>query len=1036
MKHHGNGNQSLFCSELGKAKRRHLSAYDCAVLERSLQGSLSLTRPFSTPHTSKALHRGLYPRKGVNDHLKQRGIKDFFRVTGVSPRKMAKGVKTEKGCGGDFAAEDDVLNFNPGDVVMEDFKEEPGFREADLRQGLKRSSECLGGDSAGCSSWARQPGADRVKKEDEEIPVDSLPDVHYGLLGSTEGKQEPSGHIGHLPEEILTVIFSHLPAEDLYRHISLVCQRWRAIVHDPLFVPWKKLYYQYRKGMCQAVEEVKAILTEDHITTDENSCLVNLVKYMSRFKHRRSAQPASVQKCLKAHPLYAQAEACMKARTPELKQIDGAVNAWAAMALIVLLAHGVKHLQAMVSCLRSPASTLSLSEISEFLYCMATLLLAMRENGISISNRLHYNVFYVLHLLENCPTRPGEAGQRGESGSQTLYQPGVTPMAEIRVTHEQQQILNHDIDSRHVVKIMAFAGTGKTSTLIEYAKQRPLLRFLYAAFNKSVATQASQVFTSNVDCKTIHSLAFREVGSKYHKLKKLNPYSLNPFTVAWILPKGRGGFVRAKLVTQTLKTFFASADDTITVDHVPMRYKNTNGQYAFVEHEEKLKIVHDTDGIWERMKELKGTREQGHYMTHDGYLKLWQLQRPRLYRYDAIFIDEAQDCTPAIMDIVLSQPCGKILVGDPHQQIYTFRGAVNALNEVPHTHIYYLTQSFRFGPEIAYIGATILDICKKVKKTLVGGNQEGSVTGTTAGKVAILSRSNTMVFDEAVRVTECNPPPKIHIVGGVDNFGLRKILDIWILLQPEEERKQKNLEIVDKFIRNFCRTSLRGYKGLKEYASTAEDGELEGKITMVEKYNHRIPELVNRIENCSVSDPASADFILGTVHKAKGLEFDTVVVTDDFIKVPCARHNLQRLPRFGDGSVPDDEWNLLYVAVTRARKNLVMTKSLENILTLAGEYFLRSEMTSNLVTDGQLPLCAVRDCQNPVREEAVLTMQKIPIKYGDRVDAGGPFCTTCVDQRLGPMTYLIGPPELTTLMPYTEERVALPVNIALLLALF
>lgn len=47
---------------------------------------------------------------------------------------------------------------------------------------------------------------------------------------------------------------------------------------------------------------------------------------------------------------------------------------------------------------------------------------------------------------------------------------------------------------------------------------------------------------------------------------------------------------------------------------------------------------------------------------------------------------------PAIMDVLLSQRCGKILVGDPHQQIYTFRGAVNALNIVHHTHIFYLTQ--------------------------------------------------------------------------------------------------------------------------------------------------------------------------------------------------------------------------------------------------------------------------------------------------------------------------------------------------------
>lgn len=107
-----------------------------------------------------------------------------------------------------------------------------------------------------------------------------------------------------------------------------------------------------------------------------------------------------------------------------------------------------------------------------------------------------------------------------------------------------------------------------------------------------------------------------------------------------------------------------------------------------------------------------------------GYLKLWQLQtpKPQLHdKYDVLFIDEAQDCTPgndaglrkdmimhffcacdgdglfpssfaAIMDVLMSQRCGKILVGDPHQQIYTFKGAVNALNLLDHTHIFYLTQ--------------------------------------------------------------------------------------------------------------------------------------------------------------------------------------------------------------------------------------------------------------------------------------------------------------------------------------------------------
>lgn len=38
---------------------------------------------------------------------------------------------------------------------------------------------------------------------------------------------------------------------------------------------------------------------------------------------------------------------------------------------------------------------------------------------------------------------------------------------------------------------------------------------------------------------------------------------------------------------------------------------------------------------------------------------------------------------------------------------------------------YFLLQSFRFGAEIAYVGATILHVGKNVKKILVGGKQNG-----------------------------------------------------------------------------------------------------------------------------------------------------------------------------------------------------------------------------------------------------------------------------------------------------------------------
>ncbi len=64
----------------------------------------------------------------------------------------------------------------------------------------------------------------------------------------------------------------------------------------------------------------------------------------------------------------------------------------------------------------------------------------------------------------------------------------------------------------HAMLFFFVAGTGKTTTLVKYAQQRPHMRFLYLAFNKSVTMQAQRSFPYNVECSTVHSMAFRAVG--------------------------------------------------------------------------------------------------------------------------------------------------------------------------------------------------------------------------------------------------------------------------------------------------------------------------------------------------------------------------------------------------------------------------------------------------------------------------------------------------------------------------------------------
>ncbi|NXD28520.1 FBH1 helicase, partial [Spelaeornis formosus] len=424
--------------------------------------------------------------------------------------------------------------------------------------------------------------------------------------------------------------------------------------------------------------------------------------------------PSAVLQILGSHPLFPKAQLCVLNKFPDLQSKPGAEKMWAILAVMVLFSDGVSDIRSLLECFWSPHSKVAMQEVTEVLHCMATVLFAMRESRIPISSRIHYNIFYCLYLMENASgiVQPLEEGRVGFG------------RADVKLTYEQQRILNHKIEPGQTVKIMAFAGTGKTSTLVKYTEKFPELKFLYLAFNRAVAEKGKKVFPRNVTCKTFHSLAFESFGRHYKDKGKLNFSRMSVFSISFLLQnrEGQSLFVRGKTVSKTLENFFSSSDEEICEEHTPLWFKNTHGQMQPMSREEKRINVEEAKEIWHNMKKLDGDAEKKYKMTCDGCLKLWQLSKPELSGYDAIFVDEAQDCTPAIVDVVQSQKCGKILVGDPHQQIYTFRGAINTLYMVPHTHVYYLTQSFRFGPEIAFVGSMILDVSKGIhSQTLVGG---------------------------------------------------------------------------------------------------------------------------------------------------------------------------------------------------------------------------------------------------------------------------------------------------------------------------
>ncbi|BCU08463.1 UvrD-helicase domain-containing protein [Allochromatium tepidum] len=477
-------------------------------------------------------------------------------------------------------------------------------------------------------------------------------------------------------------------------------------------------------------------------------------------------------------------------------------------------------------------------------------------------------------------------------------------------TSEQQAIIDSKADT---LIANAFAGTGKTATLVGFAKARPDARMLYLAFNRSVADEAKERFPSNVEARTSHSLAYGRYGHRYQS-KLGYPRAFHARNILRPSLPSNEALVFSGLALEAVNRFLISSSAEISINHVAAGQARAIGV-------DPTDILEAAKSLWEAMQDPKDPSVP---MPHDGYLKLYQLSRPKLDRYDYILLDEAQDTNPCLFDIFNAQKTGRVLVGDQHQNIYGFRGAMNAMGRLRGEH-HNLTASFRFGEPVADVANAILGVFKGEPLSLrgFGGPSEVGMVPLQQRRTVYLHRTNAGLFARAVDLLHANIP--MHFVGGVKNYNFQTILDAFHLFDHNQRA------IRDPFLRSF-----RTLENLEEYAEAVEDHEIKARLTVVKKYTFRIPRLIERLEAAHEPDARKAGAELTTAHKSKGLEWEQVVLGEDFPDlmdssgVPLVSELLP--PNATERPLEPDEANLLYVAATRARQHLVITPQLAGLL--------------------------------------------------------------------------------------------------------
>lgn len=486
-------------------------------------------------------------------------------------------------------------------------------------------------------------------------------------------------------------------------------------------------------------------------------------------------------------------------------------------------------------------------------------------------------------------------------------------MATFAPTDEQAHVVDQ-FSTGDTLAVNAYAGTGKTSTLMLVAEAAGRRPGQYVAFNKAIVTEAGRKFPKTVACNTAHSLAFRAVGrSMAHRLNArrmkgveiARVLGVQPFTCspeAGVTKTLSAGYL-AGVVMRTVSRFCQSAETEPLPRHVPYQdgidrpaagRRTWDNNMLMREH-----IMGWVRAAWRDLMEPEGLLPY----KHEHYLKAWQLGDPFIPA-DYIMFDEAQDANPVMLAIVANQEhAQRVYVGDAYQQIYTFTGAVNALQSLgDEVRTASLTQSFRFGPAIAELANVALTDLE-APAPLLGFDQVASTVGYCESPDAILTRTNARAMTELFAAIRAGRRP--HLVGGgkeVAGFA-RAAND----LMAEGRTSYPDL------------ACFESWGEVQEYVEQDPQGsELALMVKLVDEFGtSTILEALDRMPS-----EASSGLVISTAHKAKGREWHRVQLGNDF---PDPVRDARAAGSLNDPDASNEELRLLYVAVTRGQHQVDAT---------------------------------------------------------------------------------------------------------------
>ncbi|MCK9361766.1 UvrD-helicase domain-containing protein [Patescibacteria group bacterium] len=502
-------------------------------------------------------------------------------------------------------------------------------------------------------------------------------------------------------------------------------------------------------------------------------------------------------------------------------------------------------------------------------------------------------------------------------------------------TEEQASIIHSWKTTKSSIMVSAYAGCAKTTTL-ELLGKEIRVPALALAFNKKIKDELAARFPPNFQVQTMNSLGFQALRRALPAVQK------------WDIDDRKIG----KLVSQALKEQSIDATEdqwalvralvsaVMNAGVVPKEISATGG------------LLPDEPEVWKSIADdlfipkedfallLPVARQtiidsirlvpRG-VISFDDQIYYPALISGRFIPYPVVLVDEAQDLSPLNRELIrksIGAASRLIVVGDPKQAIYAFRGAdslsmqrLRALREewidLPLTLTWRCPRAivarqqahapgFRAAPTAPDGVFARLEVPSEVEGEAFWSWSDLESRARPGDRIAILCRNNAPILKLAFKLLRQQIGVSMlgrDLAGGLaahakklfksdtDASEMRKILDEYL------ETETSKLGEGDEAKIDSISDRVESLRAILDGSGARTGAELQSAIRQVfSKENGRVE--------------------LGSIHRAKGLEWDVVVHLDPW-RLPSK--SARDAAKKGNEVPLEQERNLKYVCETRTK---------------------------------------------------------------------------------------------------------------------